>query len=95
MTDAHIAQQARHIVCFEDIREQAIPLLEVKPALKVRRNAGGILAAMLKHGQAFVDNRTDRTMPKDADYTAHDASLHGWRRSTFLIVTSVSRGKIS
>jgi hypothetical protein len=95
MADAHITQQPRHIVCFEDIREQAIPFFEVKPALKVRRNARGILAAMLKHGQAFVDNRTDRAMPKDTDYTAHVASLHGWRRSTFLIVTSFSRGKIS
>src|ERR1035438_10560120 len=51
LTDVFKADNmARHIVCFEDIREQAIPLLEVKPALKVRRNAGGILAAMLKHG---------------------------------------------
>jgi hypothetical protein len=94
MTDAHIAQQPRHIVCFEDIREKAIPLLEVKPALKVRRYARGILATMLKHRKAFIENRADCTMPEDADYTAHDASLPGWSRSTFLVVTSVSRGKI-
>jgi hypothetical protein len=50
MPDAHIAQQSRHIVRFEDIREQAIPFFEVKPVLKVCRNARGILAAMLEHG---------------------------------------------
>jgi hypothetical protein len=88
MSDAHIAKQPRHIVCLEDIREQAIPLLEVKPVLKAGRDARGILAAMLKHGKAFIENRTDCTMPKDADNTAHGASLPGWRRIIFVFVTN-------
>jgi hypothetical protein len=77
VTYAHVAQQSRHIARFEDIREQAIPLLEVKPVLKARRNARCILTAMLKHGKAFIENRANRTMPEDADNTAHGASLSG------------------
>jgi hypothetical protein len=48
MPDAHVAQQSRHIPRIEDIREQAVPLFEVKPVLKARRNARRILATMLK-----------------------------------------------
>jgi hypothetical protein len=94
MTDAHIAQQPRHIVCFEDIREQAIPLLEVKPAIKVRRNARGILAAMLKHRKAFIENRADRAMTEDADYTAHGASLPGCCQSAWCVTNSTGGKKL-
>jgi hypothetical protein len=93
MTDAHIAQQSRHLACLENIREQAIPLFEVKTILKARCDASGILAAMLKHGQAFIDNRANRAMPEDADNTAHGASLSGWSRSIFVFVTNSSGWK--
>jgi hypothetical protein len=83
MPDAHIAQQSRHILWIEDICEQAIPLLEVKAVFKAGSDARGILAAMLKHGEAFIYNRANCTMPEDADNTAHGSSLPGWRRSTF------------
>jgi len=92
MPDAHLAQQPRHIIRLKDIREQAIPFLEVKPVLKARRDARGILAAMLKHRKAFIENRADRTMPEDADNTAHDASQPGWRRSAFVFATNSSGG---
>jgi hypothetical protein len=92
MPDAHLAQQSRHIARFEDIREQAVPLFKVKPVLKARCNASGILTAMLKHGQAFIENRADRTMPEDADNTAHGASLSGWCRSIFVFITNAVGG---
>jgi hypothetical protein len=77
MPDAHVAQQSRHISRIEDIREQAIPFFEVKPVFKARRDARGILAAMLKRGEAFIENRAHCTMPEDAYNTAHGSSLPG------------------
>jgi hypothetical protein len=85
MPHAHIAQKPRHILRIEDIREQAIPFFQVKPVFETRRNTRGILAAMLKHGKAFIDNRANWTMPEHADNTAHVSSLPGWRQSTFEI----------
>ncbi len=77
MPNAHRTQQPRHIVHLEDVGEQAVSLLEVKPVFKAGGNARGILAAMLQHGKAFIDNRANCTMPEDADDTAHGASLPG------------------
>jgi hypothetical protein len=77
MPDAHIAQQSRHIPRPEDIREQAIPLLKVKPVLKARGDARSILPAVLKHGKTFIEDRANCTMPENADNTAHGSSLPG------------------
>jgi hypothetical protein len=77
MPDAYIAQQSRQIPRHENIPEQAISFFEVKPVLKACGDTGGILAAMLKHGKAFIENRANCTMPEDANYTAHNSSLPG------------------
>ena len=83
MPNTHIAQQPRHNLRIEDVCEQAIPFFEVKAVFEAGSDACGILTAMLKHGEAFINNRANRTMPEDTNNTAHGSSLPGWRRSTF------------
>jgi hypothetical protein len=75
MPNPHVSQKPSHVAGLENIGEQAVSLLEVEPVLKARSNARCVLAAVLKHGKAFVDDGAYWTTPEDADNTAHGSSL--------------------
>jgi hypothetical protein len=95
MPNSHVSQQARHVSGLEDVSEQTISLLEVEPVLKARRDARGILAAVLKHGEAFVDDRANWTTPEDADNTAHVSSLPDAAQTSWITAKFTSVDKTS
>jgi hypothetical protein len=72
---SHIPQQPRHVAGLEDIGEQPVTFLEIKPVLKACSDTGSVLAAVLKHRKTFVDDRAYWTTPEDANNTAHGSSL--------------------
>ncbi len=71
MADADVAFELEHVMLLEHIAHQATALAHVQLALGRGRDAGGILAAVLQHGQRVIQTLVDRTGADDADDAAH------------------------
>ena len=71
VADADVALQLEHVVLLEDIAHQACALAHVELALAGGGDAGGILAAVLQHGERIVDALIDRAGADDSDDAAH------------------------
>jgi hypothetical protein len=71
MTDAEIADQLLHVARVEDIAHQAIIFAQIEFALVAGDDAGGVLAAMLQHGQRIVDILVDVALGDDTHYPTH------------------------
>ena len=75
VADADVALQLEHVVLLEHVAHQAAALAHVELALGRGRDAGGILAAVLQHGERVVEPLIDRAGADDADDAAHGCSL--------------------
>ena len=93
MTDARITVERRHVSGFEDVPDQAAAFVQPEFRPVQRCDAGGILPAVLEHGQRVVQSRRYRTLSDDPYYSAHGAcpretgSFSDARNSTMAPVT--------
>jgi hypothetical protein len=78
VSDAGVAEQAGHVDVVEDLGDEAVAFFEVKAILPGGGNTGGVLSAMLEHGQGLVHCLTGWAMAEKPDDTAHVSSLPLW-----------------
>ena len=71
VADADVALQLEHVMLLEDIAHQAAALAHVQLALAGGGDAGGVLAAVLQHGQRVVEALIDCAGADDSDDAAH------------------------
>ena len=71
MADAHIALEVQHVAGVKDIAHQPVVFAQIQLAAVTGDHAGGVLAAVLEHGQAVVNGLVDRLPGHDTDYAAH------------------------
>ena len=72
MGDADPALQQRHRVLVEHVAHQSVALVHAQLAAVGGGDAGGVLAAVLEHGQPVVELCRDFSGSDDSDDAAHD-----------------------
>jgi hypothetical protein len=66
MSDAHVARKPHHVTRKKDIAHQAVAFAHVKLAAMVTgRHTGGILAAVLQHGQGVKEVLRDKFVGRE------------------------------
>ncbi len=86
MADADVAPQLEHVMLLEDIAHQAAALAHAQFAFDGSGDAGGILAAMLQHGERVVQPLVDRACADDSDDSAHNAVLTACGRGSTAVL---------
>ena len=71
MPDSRVAAQFEHVVLLEHVAHQAGTLAHAQRAVVGGHDAGGILAAVLQHGERVVDALVYCTRADDADDATH------------------------
>ena len=75
MADTPVTGERSHIACAENITHQPRALLQVKGIAFSRCYSSRVLAAMLKHHQAIVEQLVDRRCCHHTENPAHSFSL--------------------
>src|SRR5690606_13466316 len=75
VANADVALQLFHAFLVEHVRDQAIVLVDVNPAIRPRENSGGVLSAMLQDRQGVIDRLVDGRVTDDADNSTHESLL--------------------
>ncbi len=68
---ADVAQQVSHVARAEHVARQALPLVHVEARAFRGDNAGCILAAVLQHHQAVIEQLINRCIGGNADNSTH------------------------
>ena len=71
------AGQAAHVARAEHVAHHAVGLVHVEVAAVRRRDAGGVLTAMLQEQQTVIDQLVDRGLGNYAYDAAHGMSFKG------------------
>src|SRR6185436_4376827 len=79
MRDAHVAHEVAHVARAEDIAHQALALVHVEAVALGRDDAGCVLAAVLEHRQAVIEQLVHGGAGNDAHDSAHRSGFlcHG------------------
>ena len=71
MGDAHVAEQIAHVAGAEHVAHQAVALVHVEGAALAGDDAGRILAAVLQHQQAVIEQLVDGVFRHYTENSAH------------------------
>jgi hypothetical protein len=89
VADADVAAKAEHRLAREHVADEAGAFVQSQAIAVDRRDAGGVLAPVLEHGQRVVERRSDFRFSDDADDSAHGLRL---TQTTVSIPAPVSPG---
>src|SRR5690606_30097602 len=70
----YVAAQTQHMTVLEDVAHEPVALARMQLPVLFGHDAGGILAAMLQHGQRVVQALVDRFLP-DYSYDSTHVSI--------------------
>src|SRR5207344_219136 len=73
----HVALEFLHVMLFEHIAHQALTLAYEQLAVSHRRNAGGVLPAVLKHRERVVYALIDSAGSDDSGNATHSYGTSG------------------
>ncbi len=71
VADAGVSLELQHVLLLKHVPHEPAALAYVQLAVAGRGDTGGILPAMLEHGQCVIDPLIDRAGSDDADNSTH------------------------